>query len=168
MFSQNPLICNFLCLTGVPQKLTTALETYNKHRRKPAAVIITASEYCHKGKNGDEGVIHIISYPKGVIYSLKIDSDFNLFLRDVVKESTEEKFDRVGEIGAEETVESGTIGTDVGTKGGPSEEVAVDSNETSQLGESVAAIVLSEEMKFVNVPWKNIVLVCVHASRDNR
>ena len=151
-----------LLLTGVAQKLTTALEAYNTEAKESIAIIITATDYNHntnaennektenenESKEGNENQnVQIISYPQGVIYSIPTKSDFNLFLRNII--SNEKKGEKSeGADDVKKTIE------DIEKK--------VENMELSSQEHSIPRF----SMK--NVPWKHIILVCVHASRDNR
>lgn len=153
-----------ICFAGVPQKLTSAWMEYNRDSKNPIAVIITATE-CNNTTgvdSGDERMVRIISYPQGVVYTLPRDSDFSSFFKSSimreVKSYISDEIDEIdqgkGDIEEDKNLERSLEGFKL-------------SNHSTESSPSTIVIPPSISIGKI-VPWKHLILVCVHASRDNR
>ena len=131
---------------GVAQRITDALERCRGELHKAVEIVITATDYNYE--TSSEYDVHVVSYPEGIIYSLTSDCDFYVFMRDVIlKKNFEDQIELEKIAGAEETEKIQC--TDI--------EIASNAEQLSPMNFLRCAL-----------PWKTIVLVCVHASRDNR
>ena len=152
---------SFLYLTGVPQKLTSAWMEYNRCSEKPIDIIITATE-CNQNTEDDnltQKVVQIISYPEGVLYTLPVDSDFNAFFKNSIMREDQSLISNQIVEREEGGLDDAKLETSTGSFNLP-----LLSMEDSSLLMPIPTYV----PKVRNVPWKYLILVCVHASRDNR
>ena len=183
--------CIHFNTTGVPQKLSQALDEYNKEALKPVSIVITATDYdsypSHENEVSDERevdarkTVQIISYPSADIYSVLPNVDFKQFLKEVIhregkhtSSSGSSSSTSIPDYNDDSAVLKGQLdgagdGTDKNSNIDPSvESGGIDNNvaESTEIRESSEAI---STISFVSkVPWKNLILVCIHASRDNR
>jgi (2Fe-2S) ferredoxin len=126
------------------------LERCFKELYRESDIIVTATDFV-PSDDSDRNV-QIISYPEKIIYSVPLTADFYLFIRDVILKEDFEELDLSLSLAAAsiKNVEAAAEISD-STK-------SVGVTETAQL-ESVIPNTL---------PWKTLILVCVHGSRDNR
>jgi hypothetical protein len=126
------------------------LERCNKELNGQSDIIVTATDFIPTDDSNRN--VQIISYPEKIMYSLPLTTDFYFFMRDVIlkKNFTDLEISLSG--AASSIKNEGAIGE-------PSDcSKSADVTETAQL-ESIIRNTL---------PWKTLILVCVHATRDNR
>jgi hypothetical protein len=68
---------------GIAQKVSSALDDYNRSAEKKVKFVITATDHDHPGTASDE--VSIIVYPDAVIYKLKQDADFVSFISSLAQ-----------------------------------------------------------------------------------
>jgi (2Fe-2S) ferredoxin len=126
------------------------LERCNRELHGKSDIIVTATDFIPNDDSNRN--VQIISYPEKIMYSLPLTTDFYLFMRDFVlkNNSTDLELSHSGtaaSIGNEEAI---------GELSNCSKSVNV--SETAQLDYVIPN----------TLPWKTLILVCVHAARDNR
>ena len=126
------------------------MERCNKELYRQSDIIVTATDFIPVDDSNRN--VQIISYPEKIMYSVPLAADFYLFIRDVVLKEDFAELELSLSLAAAsiENVEAVEESSDY------SKLVGV--TETAQL-ESVIPNTL---------PWKTLILVCVHGSRDNR
>ena len=134
---------------------------YNKGSNEPINIIITATE-CNQlieDDNVTEKLVQIISYPQGVLYTLPVDSDFDIFFKNTIMREDHSFISSQIEETDKDSVQ------DAKSEISPASfNALLISTEDSSLLMPIPTYV----PRVQNVPWKYLILVCVHASRDNR
>lgn len=96
--------------------------------------------------------VQIIAYPEKTVYSLPDTTDFYLFIRDVVLKSNF----------ADHQLSLSSSASNIRNEEGKGEitncSKSISDTESVQLESFIPS----------TLPWKTLILVCVHASRDNR
>lgn len=149
--------------TGLPQKITSALEEYNKSLDKKVAVIITASDYSHDSFVENE--VQIIAYPEGVIYNMSADCDFTVFMRGIFS-SIDENAPIVND---DVIIDRPNSITNNGIDGSSIDGISDDANIVCSLNDDDRKQHNFLQMaRVIPVIWRKLILVCVHNSRDKR
>lgn len=128
-----------------------ALERCTKELLKlETDIVITAIDFNYALYR--EEVVRIICYPEGCVYELSSDSDFHIFVRDVIMVKEFALHRSKSAISADDNRKEGDK-----IKMPNTDDKVVPSNSNM-----IASI------KHNPTCWKTVILVCVHGSRDNR
>ena len=141
--------------------VVNAIERCNRELHKQeSGIIVTAIDYSHEVHS--EKVAKIICYPEGAVYEMPSDSDFYLFMKHVIMKKD---FDL-------HRSKSTISNDDIGKEKEVSDDIEKEINELKMpnIEDAIVPISANTKSPFIHSPtyWKTVVLVCVHASRDNR
>ena len=141
--------------------VNSAIERCHKELSKPESdIIVTAIDYNHEVHS--DKVAKITCYPGGIVYEMPSDSDFYLFIKDLIMKK---EFDLHR---SKSTVSNENIGKEKEL----SDDIEKEINELKMpnIEDAIVPISANTITPFTYSPtyWKTVILVCVHASRDNR